>query len=226
MNILLLEDDPQSASIVCEGLAALGHYVRHEAHGAGALRRIKEESFDVLVLDRMVPDLDGLSVLKRARADGNRTPALFLTAMSGIEDRVVGLEEGADDYLVNPFAISELAARLQALFRRSHADPAVAVLKVGKIEMDLIERRVRRGDRIIQLQPKEFSLLEQLMRSPGSIVTRTMLLEKVWNFGFDPKTNIVETHMSRLRLKLNEGVATDAIRTVRGSGYMINHHVD
>ena len=115
MNILLLEDDPQSASIVCEGLAALGHYVRHEAHGAGALRRIKEESFDVLVLDRMVPDLDGLSVLKRARADGNRTPALFLTAMSGIEDRVVGLEEGADDYLVKPFAISELAARLQAL---------------------------------------------------------------------------------------------------------------
>jgi len=226
MNILLLEDDAKSASMVRDGLVALGHSVRHEVQGADALRRIKEESFDVLVLDRMVPDIDGLSVLKKARAEGNRTPALFLTAMSGIEDRVVGLEEGADDYLVKPFAITELAARVQALFRRSHADPAVAVLRVGKIEMDLIERRVRRADRAIQLQPREFSLLEQLMRSPGSIVTRTMLLEKVWNFGFDPKTNIVETHMSRLRLKLNEGSATDAIRTVRGSGYMINNNAD
>lgn len=226
MNILLLEDDAKSASLVLEGLLALGHQVRHEMRGADALQRIRSETFDVLVLDRMVPDLDGLTVLKTTRAEGNRTPALLLTAMSGIEDRVVGLEEGADDYLVKPFAISELGARLQALFRRSHADPAVTVLKVGSIEMDLIERRVKRGKRVILLQPREFSLLEHLMRSPGGVVTRTMLLDKVWNFGFDPKTNIVETHMSRLRLKLNEGAATDAIRTVRGSGYMINNHAD
>jgi two-component system OmpR family response regulator len=226
MNILLLEDDPKSASLVVEGLVALGHQVQHEAEGNGALRRIRDEPFDVLILDRMVPDIDGLSVLKAMRAEGNRTPALLLTAMSGIEDRVVGLEEGADDYLVKPFAFSELAARLQALFRRSSADVGITTLRVGKIEMDLVERKVRRGDRVIQLQPREFTLLEQLMRSPGSVVTRTMLLDQVWNFGFDPKTNIVETHMSRLRLKLNEGFAVDAIRTVRGSGYMINNNAD
>lgn len=224
MNILFLEDDPKGAQILVEQLVALGHEVRHETSGRQALITALERPYDVLLLDRMVPEIDGLAVLKELRSKGIRTPALMLTAMSGIEDRVDGLQEGADDYLTKPFAVSELAARLNALVRRS-SDKG-SVLRFGSIEMDLIDRQVRRGNRMIALQPKEFSLLEQLMRSPNSVVTRTMLLDKVWNFGFDPKTNIVETHMSRLRLKLNEGFATDAIKTLRGSGYLLNPHAD
>lgn len=224
MNILFLEDDPKGAQILMEQLVALGHEVRHETSGSEALRIALERPYDVFLLDRMVPEIDGLSVLKELRSKGIRTPALMLTAMSGIEARVDGLQEGADDYLTKPFAVSELAARLNALVRRS-TDKG-SLLRFGNIEMDLIDRQVRRGNRVIVLQPKEFSLLEQLMRSPNSVVTRTMLLDKVWNFGFDPKTNIVETHMSRLRLKLNEGFTTDAIKTLRGSGYLLNPHAD
>ena len=196
------------------------------ADGVSALQRIEAEAFDAIILDRMMPGLDGLAIIRAIRADGHTTPALFLTSLGGIEDRVVGLEAGADDYLVKPVALSELVARLNALHRRAAGDVGARTLRVGSIEMDLMQRKVRRGTRVIQLQAKEFCILEQLMRSPDSVVTRTMLLEKVWNFGFDPKTNIVKTHVSQLRLKLNEGETTDAIRTIRGSGYMINPDTD
>jgi len=221
MNILLLEDDAKTAAYLRQGLEELGHRVRVINHGGEALCEALDHPYDVLVLDRMVPGLDGLSVLTAARAQGCRTPALLLTAMARVEDRVAGLEEGADDYLVKPFAFAELAARITALGRRPTLADANTTLRVGDIELDVLRREVRRDGRAIELQPREFSLLEQLMRNADRVVTRTMLLDRVWNFGFDPKTNIVESHMSRLRTKLNEGFATSAIRTVRGAGYIL-----
>jgi two-component system OmpR family response regulator len=224
MRIFLLEDDSASAQFIANGLTELGHSVRSVANGRSAVVDIAASDYDVLVLDRMVPDLDGLSVLRIARASGCQTPALLLTALGGIEDRVAGLNEGADDYLVKPFAFVELVARLNALSRRPATREVETILRAGEIEMDMIQRSVRRKGKAIELQPREFSLLEQLVRNAGRIVTRTMLLDRVWNFGFDPKTNIVETHMSRLRTKLNEGFSTNPIRTVRGSGYVIDHN--
>ncbi|MGW8201205.1 response regulator transcription factor [Sphingomonas bisphenolicum] len=224
MRILLLEDDQDMRDYLARGLKELGHHVVVEGEGKAALARTLAEAFDILVLDRMVPGLDGLTVLKLARNAGCQSPAIILSAMSGIEDRVAGLEGGADDYLIKPFAFAELAARLGALARRPPPGgraEAQLMLCVGGIELDLIRRTVKRSGRIIDLQPREFSLLEYLLRNPDRLVTRTMLLDRVWNFGFDPKTNIVETHMSRLRTKLNEGGAENLIRTIRGSGYMI-----
>ena len=222
MNVFLLEDDAETADFVARGLRERGHQVELSADGVTALQRLSTGGFDVVVLDRMVPGIDGLSLLKVLRASGDKTPILMLTAMSQINDRVAGLEEGADDYLVKPFAFSELAARVMALGRRPATAEPQAVLRIADVEMNLLRREVRRGGRVIELQPREFTLLEQLMRSPGRVVTRTMLLDRVWNFGFDPKTNIVETHMSRLRSKLNEGFPRSAIRTVRGAGYMMD----
>ena len=222
MNVFLLEDDAETADFVARGLRERGHQVELSADGVAALQRLSAGTFDVVVLDRMVPGIDGLSLLKVLRASGDKTPILMLTAMSQINDRVAGLEEGADDYLVKPFAFSELAARVMALGRRSATAEPQAVLRIADVEMNLLRREVRRGGRLVELQPREFMLLEQLMRSPGRVVTRTMLLDRVWNFGFDPKTNIVETHMSRLRSKLNEGFSRSAIRTVRGAGYMMD----
>jgi len=225
LNVFLLEDDAETADFVARGLKERGHQVELSTDGVTALQRLSSASFDVVVLDRMVPGIDGLSLLKALRAAGDNTPILMLTAMSQIHDRVTGLEEGADDYLVKPFAFSELAARVMALGRRPATSEPTAVLRIADVEMNLLRREVRRGGRVVELQPREFMLLEQLMRSPGRIVTRTMLLDRVWNFGFDPKTNIVETHMSRLRSKLNEGFSRSAIRTVRGAGYMMDDGV-
>lgn len=225
MNVFLLEDDAETADFVARGLRERGHQVELSTNGVTALQRLSSASFDVAVLDRMVPGIDGLSLLKALRAAGDNTPILMLTAMSQIQDRVAGLEEGADDYLVKPFAFSELAARVMALGRRPATAQPTAVLRIVDVEMNLLRREVRRAGRIVELQPREFMLLEQLMRSPGRIVTRTMLLDRVWNFGFDPKTNIVETHMSRLRSKLNEGFSRSAIRTIRGAGYMMDDGV-
>lgn len=224
MRMLLLEDDQETRDYLARGLNELGHHVIVESEGKAALARTLAEAFDILVLDRMVPGLDGLTVLRLARDAGNQSPAIILSAMSGIEDRVAGLEGGADDYLIKPFAFAELAARLGALARRpppGERTESPIVLRVGSIELDLVRRTVKRSGRSIDLQPREFSLLEYLLRNPDRLVTRTMLLDRVWNFGFDPKTNIVETHMSRLRTKLNEGGADNLIRTIRGSGYMI-----
>lgn len=221
MNVLLLEDDEELAAFVRKGLQELGHTVRTCANGHDALDSIMGDKFDVAVLDRMVPGIDGLSVLRQARQAGCQTPVLLLTALGGIEDRVVGLESGADDYLVKPFAFAELAARVAALARRPASTAPTDRLVVGDIEMNLSRRSVTRAGRTIELQPREFSLLEQLMRSPDRVVTRSILLDRIWNFGFDPQTKIVETHLSRLRTKLNHGFNGDVIRTVRGAGYIL-----
>lgn len=222
MNVFLLEDDGETADYIGNGLVELGHQVDRCDSGANAIAAILSKSFDVMILDRMVPELDGLSVLKAARAGGCHTPALILTARSRIDDRVEGFEAGADDYLVKPFAFVELVARLNALARRPPPIETVTVLKAGDIEMDLLRRSVHRAGREVELPPREFNLLEYLLRNAGKVVTRTMLLDRVWDLGFDPKTNIVDTQVSRIRAKLDEGFEVSAIRTVRGAGYMVD----
>lgn len=221
MRILIVEDDPDTSRFIARGLTELGHLVVASGDGRDGLFQATEGGFGALVVDRMLPGLDGLSLVKALRAAGNATPVLMLTAIDGIADRVEGLEGGADDYLVKPFAFSELAARLQALGRRPVAAIEPARLMAGDIVLDLHRRTVARAGQRITLQPREFALLAELMRHPGRVMTRTMLLERVWDFDFDPKTNIVETHLSRLRSKLNAGFEHDPIETVRGAGYLI-----
>ncbi len=221
MRILIVEDDPDTSRFIARGLTELGHLVVASGDGRDGLFQATEGGFDALVVDRMLPGLDGLSLVRALRAAGNATPVLMLTAIDGIADRVAGLEGGADDYLVKPFAFSELAARLQALGRRPVAAIEPARLVAGDIVLDLHRRTVARAGQRITLQPREFALLAELMRHPGRVMTRTMLLERVWDFDFDPKTNIVETHLSRLRSKLNAGFDSDPIETVRGAGYLI-----
>ncbi len=202
-------------------LAAEGHNVERAADGLGGLALANKSNYEVTIVDRMLPSLDGLTMAKRLRERQNPTAILFLTNLGGIDDRVEGLEAGGDDYLVKPFAITELLARVNALGRRLPAAASEPVLRVGGLELDLVKRTVRRDGRPIELQPREFKLLECLMRHAGRVVTRTMLLEKVWDFHFDPKTNIVETHVSRLRAKVDRDFDTDLIHTVRGSGYSL-----
>lgn len=221
MKILLIEDDTSTADYIRRGLSELGHVVDHAANGRDGLFLAAGESYDVMIIDRMLPGLDGLAIVKTVRAAGVRTPVLFLTALAGIDDRVDGLEAGADDYLVKPFAFAELAARITALARRPPMSEQATQLNVADLEMDLLKRKVRRGGAEIDLQPREFRLLEYLMQNAGRVVTRTMLLENVWEYHFDPKTNIVETHLSRLRGKIDKDFAKPLIETIRGSGYMI-----
>ncbi|WP_334184903.1 response regulator transcription factor [Novosphingobium sp.] len=222
MKILFLEDDDELRNHVERSLQAAGHVTDSCTSGADALYLATTNQYDVLVLDRMVPGLDGLSVMKALRAANVLTPILLLTAMDGVEDRVEGLEAGADDYLVKPFAVSELAARLNALLRRPPMPDSVSVLRAGDLEIDLIRRTVIRAGRKIDLQAQEFKLLEYLMRHAGQLVTRTMLLENVWSFHFDPRSNIIESHMSRLRTKVDRGFGCELIQTVRGAGYRID----
>lgn len=221
MKILIAEDDVDTAAYLSRGLTQAGHVVTVVTTGTDALFRATEEPFDALILDRMLPSLDGLSVLKMLRAGDVRTPTIMLTAMSKIAERVEALENGADDYLIKPFAFSELQARLNVIVRRPAAADVEPFLRVLDVELDLRKRVVRRGGRRIDLQPREIVMLEALMRNAHRVMTKTMLLERVWDFDFDPRTNIVETHISRLRAKLNAGFDQDAIITVRGAGYMI-----
>lgn len=221
MRALLAEDDGETATYIERGLLELGHSVIVALNGEDALHLALTERLDIIILDRMLPKLDGMAVLKRMRAAEVNVPVLMLTALGKIEDRVDGLQAGADDYLVKPFAFSELAARIQAIGRRRSQVQVATRLSAGGIEMDLLTRDVRRDGQLIQLQPREFRLLEELMRHAGQCVTRTMLLERVWDFHFDPQTKIVETHMSRMRSKLNYGGRPDVIETVRGVGYRI-----
>lgn len=221
MRILIVEDDKETSQFVSRGLSEIGHTVTVVDDGREGLFQATDGGYDAIVVDRMLPGLDGLSLVKMLRAAGNATPVMMLTAIASLADRVEGLEGGADDYLVKPFAFSELAARVNALGRRPAAQIESAKLVVGDIELDLHRRTVHRAGRRIVLQPREFALLTELMRNPHRVMTRTMLLERVWDFDFDPKTNIVETHLSRLRTKLNAGFDEDAIETVRGAGYMI-----
>ncbi len=222
MKILLIEDDRDTASYIRRGLEEEGHTIDHVAEGRDGAAQALGESYDVIILDRMLPGLDGLSIVKSLREAGKRVPVLFLTALGGVDDRVDGLDAGGDDYLVKPFAFSELLARVNALARRPNLKGEVTRLKVGELEMDLVSRKVTRSGQEIDLQPREFRLLEVLMRNKGRVITRTMLLERVWSFHFDPKTSVVETHISRLRSKIDKPFDKELIQTVRGSGYSLN----
>lgn len=224
MRILVVEDDSEMAGHIVRALAAQGHTVERVANGVAGLARARSGEHDVLVVDRMLPELDGLSLVRRLREEDNTVPALFLTTMSGLDDRVEGLESGGDDYLVKPFAFSELLARISAITRRAAAvrdakDPVK--LHCADLEIDLIRRTTQRAGQEIDLQAQEFRLLEYLLRNMGRVVTRTMLLEHVWDITFNPRTNIVETHMSRLRSKMDRGFDRELIHTVRGVGYTL-----
>ncbi len=221
MKILVIEDDAETAAYIANGLKELGHVVDLAATGRDGLFMAAGESYDLLVVDRMLPQLDGISVVKTIRGGGVTTPVLFLTALGGVDDRIAGLDAGGDDYLVKPFAFSELVARINALARRPPLGTTTTVLRVADLEMDLIKRTVVRHGTTLDLQPREFRLLEFLMRHAGEVVTRTMLLEHVWDFHFDPHTNVVETHVSRLRAKIDKPFETPLIHTVRGAGYLL-----
>jgi two-component system OmpR family response regulator len=220
MRILLIEDDLEAADYITQGLRDEGHELHVAADGRGGLFRATGEDWDLLIIDRMLPGLDGLALTRTLRAGDITTPVLFLTALGGIDDRVTGLNAGGDDYLVKPFALAELVARVAALGRRPQVTAPETVLRVADLEIDLLSRAVRRGGQQVDLQPREYELLEYLMKHAGRVVTRTMLLENVWGFHFDPRTNFVESHISRLRGKINNG-RPDLIATVRGSGYCI-----
>jgi two-component system, OmpR family, response regulator len=221
MKILIIEDDPETAAYLTTGLREEGHVVDHAASGRDGLFLAAGETYDVMIVDRMLPGLDGLGVVKTIRGAGVAAPVLFLTALGGIDDRVSGLDAGGDDYLVKPFAFAELVARINALGRRPALAAAETALRVGDLEIDLLKRTVRHQGQAVELQPREFRLLEYLVRHAGQVVTRTMLLENVWDFHFDPRTSVVETHISRLRGKLDLGDGQTLIQTIRGAGYSL-----
>jgi two-component system OmpR family response regulator len=224
VRILVIEDDKDVASFIRNGLAQAGCNVDHAANGKDGLFLATTESYDALVVDRMLPGIDGLTVIRTLRASANTTPVLILSALGEVDDRVKGLKAGGDDYLVKPFAFSELLARLEALARRakSGADAPATTLKVADLEMDLLRREVRRAGKPIDLQPREFQLLEFLLRHAGQVVTRTMLLEGVWDYHFDPQTNVIDVHISRLRSKIDRGFDRPLLHTVRGAGYRLD----
>jgi two-component system OmpR family response regulator len=221
MKVLLIEDDQETSAYIARGLREQGHVVDLAATGRDGLFLATEGGHDVLIVDRMLPGLEGIGLVQALRGTGVKAPVLFLTALGGVGDRVRGLEAGGDDYLVKPFAFAELLARVNALARRPPLSDTPTVLQAGDLEMDLLGRTVTRGGKTIDLQPREFQLLAFLMRNADRVVTRTMLLEAVWDFHFDPKTNIVESHISRLRSKLSQYGGAELIHTVRGSGYAL-----
>jgi two-component system OmpR family response regulator len=221
MNILIVEDDRQTASFIQKGLMESGHVVDHAADGEDGLHLAQQGSYDVLIVDRMLPKRDGLSLIQTLRSQGMQTPVLILSALGDVDHRVEGLRAGGDDYLVKPYAFSELLARLQALMRRTQPAQEQTILKVRNLEMDLLKRRVTRSGTVINLQPREFNLLEYLMRHTGQVVTRTMLLEKVWDYHFDPQTNVIDVHISRLRSKIDKDFEIQLLHTIRGAGYLL-----
>ncbi|WP_407908117.1 winged helix-turn-helix domain-containing protein [Lysobacter claricitrinus] len=222
MRILLVEDDPHTAAFIAKGLREDGHAVDQADNGRDGLFMATTEPYDALVLDRMLPGVDGLTVLKTVRGAGSKVPVLLLTALGDVDHRVEGLRAGADDYLVKPFAYSELSARLDSIARRGGAGGSEPTkLRVADLELDLLSREARRGDKRIELQPREFRLLEYLMKQAERVVTRTMLLEAVWDYHFDPQTNVIDVHISRLRQKIDAGFPKPLLHTVRGAGYRL-----
>lgn len=222
MRILLVEDDKDVSRFVAKGLRESGHVVDHAENGRDGLFLAASEQFDAIILDRMLPGgMDGLRLLETLRATGNRTPVLFLSALAQVDERVKGLKAGGDDYLAKPFAFTELLARVEALGRRAKGDGPVTRLVVADLEMDLLARSVKRAGKALDIQPREFRLLEYLMRNAGQVVTRTMLLEAVWDYHFDPQTNVIDVHVSRLRQKIDKGFPTPLIHTVRNAGYVL-----
>ena len=225
MRILLIEDDPETSRFIRKGLAEAGHVLDHAGDGKQGLLLALDAEHDAVVVDRMLPGLDGLSIVRSMRAADRNTPVLVLSALGEVDDRVEGLRAGGDDYLVKPFALAELTARLEALVRRRDAGTGAAGpvtrLIVADLEMDLLARSVKRAGRAIEIKPREFRLLEYLMRHAGQVVTRTMLLEAVWDYHFDPQTNVIDVHVSRLRRKIDRDAGVPLIHTVRGAGYVI-----
>ena len=221
MRILVVEDDEVAAEYVRKGLMEAGHIVDLAADGDLGLEMAQAADYDALILDRMLPKRDGLEILTDLRADGDATPVLILSALGEVDHKVEGLRAGGDDYLAKPYSFTELLARVEAIGRRSDPTAAVTKLKVGTLEMDLLARTVRRDGQKILLQPREFRLLECLMRNAGRVVTRTMLLEKVWDYHFDPQTNVIDVHISRLRGKIDKDFDEALLHTVRGAGYRL-----
>tara|TARA_R110000868_G_scaffold245438_5_gene501957 strand:+ start:133 stop:828 length:696 start_codon:yes stop_codon:yes gene_type:complete len=224
MKVLLIEDDEATATHIAKSMRQHGHVVDHVPSGRDGLFLAVSERYDVLIIDRMLPEMDGMAAVKAIRNTGVETPILFLTALGGIDDRVEGLEAGGDDYLVKPFAFAELLARVSALARRPPPSRQQTAIKISDLEMDMLKRVVTRAGRRLELQPQEFKLLEYLMRHAGQVVTKTMLLENVWGYHFDPQTTVVETHISRLRGKVDQGFDQSLIHTVRGSGYCLREN--
>jgi two-component system OmpR family response regulator len=223
MKVLVVEDNERVAGFVRKGLEEDGHVVDSAENGRDGLFLASTERYDVIVLDRMLPGgIDGLAIIEALRKTGNKTPVLILSALADVQERIQGLRAGGDDYLTKPFAFGELAARLDALVRRSQAVESQTVLAVGDLRMDLLARKVTRGEKPIQLQPREFKLLELLMRHAGHVVTRTMLLENVWDYHFDPQTNVIDTHISNLRHKIDAGYDRPLLKTIRGMGYRLS----
>jgi two-component system OmpR family response regulator len=222
MKVLLVEDNERVARFVMKGLSEAGHTVDHADNGRDGMFLAAGESYDVIIMDRMLPGgIDGLGIITALRTTGNNVPILILSALSDVDERIRGLKSGGDDYLVKPFAFGELLARIDALARRSQDSPAETTLVVGDLSMDLLSRKVTRAGKGVVLQPREFKLLEYLMRHADQVVTRTMLLENVWDYHFDPQTNVVDVHVSRLRQKIDAGSERQLLRTIRNAGYML-----
>ncbi|HTW73945.1 MAG TPA: response regulator transcription factor [Steroidobacteraceae bacterium] len=225
MKVLLIEDNERVAQFVLKGLTESGHTADHAANGRDGMFLAASEPYDAIVLDRMLPgDIDGLAIVEALRKAGKRTPILILSALSEVDERIRGLRAGGDDYLTKPFAFGELLARLDALTRRAQAEAVQTRLEVADLRMDLLARKVMRGERDIVLQPREFKLLEYLMRHANQVVTRTMLLENVWDYHFDPQTNLIDVHISKLRQKIDADFERPLLRTVRNAGYTLSSH--
>jgi two-component system, OmpR family, response regulator len=223
MKLLLVEDNERVTRFVIKGLREAGHTVDHAANGRDGIYLASSERYDVVIMDRMLPgEIDGLGIIEALRKTGNRVPILILSALSDVNERIRGLRSGGDDYLTKPFAFGELLARIDALARRAQGSDAKTSFEVGDLRMDLLSRKVVRGNRTIALQPQEFKLLEYLMRHAGQVVTRTMLLENVWNYDFDPQTNVVDVHISKLRQKIDSESERSLLKTVRNAGYMMS----
>jgi two-component system OmpR family response regulator len=221
MRILIVEDDAQAAAYMVKGLEESGHVADHAVDGESGYEMASDADYDVLVVDRMLPKLDGVTLVERLRAEGSQTPILFLSALGEVNDRVKGLKAGGDDYLVKPYAFSELLARIEALARRRNPSAAETRLKLADLEMDVLAQKVSRGGIDIPLQRREFRLLEYLLRNAGHVVTRTMLLEHVWDYNFDTQTNVIDVHISRLRGKIDKDFDVPLLHTVRGAGYCL-----
>lgn len=221
MRILLVEDDIEAAGYLVKGLSEGGHSVEHAADGEQGLHLAVTNAYDAMIIDRMLPKRDGLSIIEELRRSGNMAPVLILSALDDVDERVTGLKAGGDDYLTKPYSVSELSARLQALTRRAQSGAQGTVLHVGDLTLDLIKHKVTRSGRNINLQPREFRLLEYLMQHTGQVVTRSMLLENVWDYHFDPQTNVIDVQISRLRSKIDKDFDSPLLHTVRGAGYKL-----
>jgi two-component system OmpR family response regulator len=221
MRVLVIEDDPEAARFLVKGLKESGHVVDHADNGTDGLFLAQSGKHDVMVIDRMLPGMNGLAIIEALRKEGRKTPVLILSALGEVDERVRGLRAGGDDYLTKPFAFAELLARIEALARRGDAEATKTTLVVDDLKMDLLSRAVSRDGQEIELQPREFRLLEYLMRHAGHVVTRTMLLENVWDYHFDPQTNVIDVHISRLRSKIDKGFSQPLLHTIRGAGYMV-----